>query len=215
MKYSHSFCASNSFSFISQMDDLIKGGVTDIHLDFMDYQYTRSFGLNLDIVKELKDRYPNITFNAHIMAEEPFNLAEDLLNIGITKLGFHLDTITFEGVKAFKESHPKAIIGCAVIADDNIEANKEIIKMSEFAVLMTINKIGGTGQPFNPELLKRVKELRNINPNIEVISDGGLRKENAKQFADADVDYAVGGSIINNVEDKTQFNTWFQEIIKG
>lgn len=213
MFYSHSFCATNIVDFINDMDGLVNGGVEDIHLDFMDYKYTRSFGLNKPAVKHLLERYPNVSFNAHMMVMQPEVLAEDLLQLGVDKLAFHINTINIETFKEFKNKFPQAKMGVGIESQDQISNIKDYLEICDFVILMTIDKIGGTGQSLNPELLAKAKEIREFKSSIEIISDGGLRKENAHLFKQAGCDKAVGGSIINNVDDKTKFNEWFKEVI--
>lgn len=212
MKYSQSVCALNLLKCEQQIDDLVKNGLEYMHLDFMDFHYTSSFGLNIETADYLIKKYPNVEFDAHCMTSDVSLLLNKFNEIKIHRVSFPIRQASVEKIDSYREKF-SGQLGVMLESQDDIEKYTEVIKKVDFVVLMTIDKIGGTGVQLNPELLKRVKLLKQINPKLLIISDGGLRENNANLFFENNVDIAVGGSIINtySAKDKVEFMTWWNE----
>ena len=67
---------------------------------------------------------------------------------------------------------------------------------------MTVNP-GFYGSPFLPEMLEKIKELRNLKPDIEIEVDGGVTDKTVKLVDKAGANLFVSGSYIvksDNVE---------------
>lgn len=212
MKYSQSVCALNLLKCEQQIDDLVKNGLEYMHLDFMDFHYTSSFGLNMETADYLIKKYPNVQFDAHCMTSDVELLLKKFNKIKIQRVSFPLRQASVVKLSSYRTMF-SGQLGVMIESQDEIMNYVDIIKNVDFIVLMTIDKIGGTGVQLNPELLNRVKVLKQINPKLFIISDGGLRENNADLFHKAKVDVAVGGSIINtySAKDKVEFMTWWNE----
>jgi ribulose-phosphate 3-epimerase len=87
---------------------------------------------------------------------------------------------------------------------------EEALHYADFVLLMSVNP-GFGGQKFIERSVERLKKLRqmvsNINPNILIEIDGGIKEENIEQVALAGADVFVIGSGIfsyENVEERTR-----------
>ncbi|MCL2621995.1 MAG: hypothetical protein FWD32_03090, partial [Firmicutes bacterium] len=69
---------------------------------------------------------------------------------------------------------------------------KHVIVMSVVA--------GKSGQKFIPEVLEKVKQLKEFNPNLVVYVDGGINKENLELVKNSGADVAIIGTAIYNGE---------------
>jgi ribulose-phosphate 3-epimerase len=62
-------------------------------------------------------------------------------------------------------------------------------------LIMTVNP-GFGGQKFIPEMVQKIKDLREIDKNIDIEVDGGINNETAKLVKEAGANILVAGSYI-------------------
>lgn len=214
MQYSHSLLASNIFDAKKILSDLCIGGLKWLHLDFIDYKYSKSFGLTKKIVKYIKNKFSDLNLEAHLMVKEPIHLINDLINEGVKYISFPASEISIKEFKKLKKQNQDIKFGIAILSSENILDLTEYILLCDYVTVMTIEKIGGTGQELKPKLLSKANEIKKIK-DILVISDGGLRSHNAHNFKKANFDLSVGGSIINDVQDPKDFIKYFDRLVKN
>ena len=65
---------------------------------------------------------------------------------------------------------------------------------------MGIKKIGYQGQPFDEEVLKKIKDLRKKYPDITISVDGGVSFDNYKDLAKAGANKLISGSALYESE---------------
>jgi len=71
---------------------------------------------------------------------------------------------------------------------------------------MTVNP-GFGGQKFIPEMVQKIKDLREIDKNIDIEVDGGINDETAKLVKEAGANILVAGSYIFNGNYKKKIET--------
>lgn len=207
--YSHSVCALGPMDLKNTLEKLHKEGMKYFHLDFMDYHYTKSFGLHIDFCKNLIEKFPDATFDAHLMVEKPYEVARKVSELGIKYLFIPAKQYDKQQFESLINDFPNINFGLQLEKEDTVDQFSDVIKKTNCLLIMTINVIGGTGQGLNPELLTKSIEAKKINPHIKTFSDGGLRVENVDQFIKNQFDVIVGGSIVNKFADKNYIQ-WFE-----
>lgn len=65
----------------------------------------------------------------------------------------------------------------------------------DMVLIMTVNP-GFGGQKFIPEMVQKIKDLREIDKNIDIEVDGGINNETAKLVKEAGANILVAGSYI-------------------
>lgn len=209
-KYSHSICALSPMELSKTLNKLCSEGMKYCHLDFMDFHYTKTFGLHVDFCKNLINEFPEITFDAHLMVEKPYEVARKVAELNIKYIFIPAKQYNKAEFDSLVVDFPNINFGLQLEKEDQVNDFKEVIKSTNCLLIMTINVIGGTGQSLNPELLLKGKQAKQINPKIKVFSDGGLRAENVDQFIENDFDVIVGGSIVNKFANEN-FIQWFEK----
>ncbi|WP_322962067.1 ribulose phosphate epimerase [Mycoplasmopsis cynos] len=211
MKYSQSVCALNCFESLKTIDQLVENGLEYIHIDFMDSFYTKNFGFSFEAASYLIKRYQNVNFDAHLMVKNPTKIIKKLIELGFKTIFLPANEINHIEFMNIAKNYPDIYFGVMLETENNPEDFKQIIQCSAKILLMTIDKIGGTGQMLNNNLFKKVKTIKKINPNIKIYSDGGLRDYNSMEFYKNNIDVAVGGSIIFSFETIKEFLCWWKE----
>ena len=69
------------------------------------------------------------------------------------------------------------------------------LKNIDMVLIMTVNP-GFGGQKFIPEMVQKIKDLREIDKNIDIEVDGGINNETAKLVKEAGANILVAGSYI-------------------
>jgi ribulose-phosphate 3-epimerase len=65
---------------------------------------------------------------------------------------------------------------------------------------MGIHDIGSQGQPFDTEVLERIKHLKNLFPELIISIDGSVNEKTIPLLLEAGADRFVSGSAILNDE---------------
>ena len=168
----------------------VKDYVQVIQLDFMDGEFVPNSSINFDF--KLPDT--NCIFEAHLMINNPKKWIEK-----------HFDKVDI--VLAHIESceDPKRIInlvrnkgkkiGFVLNPETPISSIKDFINEIDQVLIMTVNP-GFYGSPFLPEMLEKIKELRNLKPDIEIEVDGGVTDKTVKLVDNAGANLFVSGSYI-------------------
>ncbi len=144
--------------------------------------------LHLDILDKDIALATDKSLEVHIMADDPRELAKSWTKRGIERIIVHFLS---EEILALKENIE---IGLGVEMQVPIENIFPLVDKVDFIQLMSIEKIGGQGHPFESEVFDRIKKVREKFPTIPISVDGGVNIENIKALEDAGVDRVVVGS---------------------
>ncbi|ATP59489.1 ribulose phosphate epimerase [Mesomycoplasma dispar] len=196
MEYSQSISALNIFKVIKILTKLHANGLKYCHIDFVDQIYAPNFGANYQIADYLIKLFPNIEFDAHLMCKNSLEKVGKLVEIGFKTIFLPAEQISKADFEKLNQLYSNINFGLMIQAEQKIKDFSEIISRSNVVLLMTINKIGGVGEPLNQQLFSKISQIHSINKKIKIYTDGGLRKENWNEFEKWKVDIAIGGSII-------------------
>ncbi|WNM16819.1 ribulose phosphate epimerase [Mesomycoplasma ovipneumoniae] len=206
VEYSQSISTLNIFKVIKILTKLQNNGLKYAHIDFVDQIYAPNFGLNYQIADYLIKLFPNIEFDAHLMCKNSLEKVEKLIQIGFKTIFLPAEQVSKTDFERLNKSYSSINFGLMIQASQKIEDFSEIISCSKVILLMTIDKIGGVGEPLNQQLLSKIGQIRSINKKIKIYTDGGLRKENWTELEKWKVDVAIGGSIIFSYANFSEFS---------
>ena len=181
---------------LRQKTDLVKPITPLIQLDVMDGFFVpkSSFG-EPQAVEQIKD----VMWEIHLMVAKPSVVIDLWLGAeNIQRLIFHYEAASAEkemsevlakGKQAGKE------IGLALNLETDWRLIKKWLPQIDLALLMSVAP-GQAGQQFNPEVIPKIKDLRQawLNGKIEV--DGGINLESAKKVVEAGANALAVGSFI-------------------
>lgn len=162
-----------------------------VHIDFADNIFVQ----NETIKPEVIQNYPtNLRKEAHLMVVHPQEWVERLVRAGFKRIIFHIETEDniHECIDSIKDKGLE--VGLAIKNETPIGKLEPFIDKIDIVLVMTIIP-GFQGQPFIPESLDKVKEIKS-KWTVRIGVDGHVNDETAKEIVDAGVDFVIVGSYL-------------------
>jgi ribulose-phosphate 3-epimerase len=175
-----------------------KAGADMIHVDVMDGHFVPNITIGPLVVSSLS-KVTKLPLDVHLMIENPDKYIEVFAKAGATIISIHAEASKNleKDLALIERSGAKPAV--VINPGTGLKAIEKILDKVSMILLMTVNP-GFEGQKFMPEVLPKVKELRNIlnsrklTADIEV--DGGINVETAPEAIKAGANILVAGSAI-------------------
>lgn len=141
-----------------QVHEIEEAGAPYLHLDVMDGAFVPSISFGMPVLKSLR-KVTNMTFDVHMMVEEPGRYIEDIKNAGADIITVHAEACTHldRVVNQIKEAGCKA--GVALNPATPVSVLECILGQVDMVLIMTVNP-GFGGQKFIPYTLEKVKQVQ-------------------------------------------------------
>ncbi len=187
---------SADFSVLPDLLTLMREkGCDTLHLDVMDGHFVPNITFGPIIVDAVRKLWKGM-LDVHLMIEEPWLHVEKFAEAGSDLLTFHVETgevaRTLQKIRAAKTE-----AGLSLNPPTPIQALEPFLSDVDLVLVMSVNP-GFGGQEFIPDVLPKIRKLRELNTDgryiVEV--DGGIKSENVRSVTDAGADWVVCGSAI-------------------
>lgn len=138
------------------------------------------------------------------MVSEPAKWVEPLQKAGASSMTFHLESDMPEGgtqgmIKMIRDAGMK--VGIVIKPDTPVEDIFPFVNDIDLALIMTVHP-GFSGQKFMPEMMPKVKALREKAPSLDIQVDGGLSPSTIDAAAEAGANVIVAASAIFGADDR-------------
>lgn len=163
------------------------------HLDIMDGNFVPNISVGAMVVAKMKT---DVFLDCHLMINNPHRYIEDFAKAGVNSITIHVESSRHlpEDIIKIKDLGCRA--GIALNPETQIDDKvSKVLPMVDMVLFMSVNP-GFGGQEFMPEVLEKVKWLREHFPDLDIQIDGGINDETAKLAVEAGCNILVAGSYI-------------------
>ncbi len=142
-------------------------------------------------------KYTTANLSAHLMVSRPANFVKDMVDAGVNRLTFHVESVKENEVQALIDSikAAKMEVGIAINPETPLENILPYCKQVDTVLVMTVCP-GKAAQSFMEDQLEKVVRLRKDFPDLNIEVDGGLCDKTIDMAAKAGANYIVSGSYI-------------------
>ena len=170
-----------------------RAGADMLHVDVMDGHFVNNITIG-PLVVEAINRETDLLLDVHLMIENPDKYIEAFAKAGSDIITIHIEACASpkEILEKIKNLGLKA--GISINPPTPLSAIKDFLDYADMVLVMSVNP-GLGGQKFIPEVVPKIKELKEIyNKDIEV--DGGINSKNAQEVVQAGANILVAGNYI-------------------
>lgn len=161
-------------------------------IDIMDGKFVPSRSITHEQVARVPTR---LTWEAHLMVERPEDYFSGFKNASARRVIFHYEATRNPQAVIGRARGFGLQVGVALNPETPPSAVSPLLETIDSVLLLSVNP-GFYGSKFVPEVLNKVKELRQYASQLEISIDGGIKESNIVQVAHSGVDSICVGSAI-------------------
>ena len=149
--------------------EIEREGIDTLHIDVIDGSFSPSMPLGIDTIKQLR-RITDLNFDVHIMANDNEFFIQEMINIGVEQISFHLETSIHidRYINLIKNSGTK--VGVALNPTTPLSVLDYVLPQVDTVLLMLINP-GFATDKNEKQISYAVQKVKDLN---QLIQDKGL-----------------------------------------
>lgn len=196
---SPSILASDFWRLGEQIRELEENGVQYLHIDVMDGLFVPSISFGMPLIQSIRRR-TDMTFDVHLMIQDPERYVEEFARDGADLITFHLESTkdpkgTIEKIRSTGKK-----VGISIKPKTPVSELKPYFAFVDMILIMTVEP-GFGGQRLIPECLDKVSELRQLlteagYSQLDVEVDGGITPQNIGLAREKGANVIVAGSAV-------------------
>jgi ribulose-phosphate 3-epimerase len=182
----------------NEIKRLEEGGADLIHVDVMDGHFVPNLTIGPPVIKALKKNC-SIKFDVHLMISPVHKYIDAYADAGADIITIHPEATDDLSASIKKIKNLGKKVGVSLNPETKVSIIKDHLEQIDLVLIMSVNP-GFGGQKFMPEVLNKIKELKNIqkekNLDFDIEIDGGINFENSKIAIEAGANILVSGTTI-------------------
>ena len=181
-----------------EIERLEEGGADMIHLDVIDGHFVPNLTMGPPIIKALRS-HTNLPFDVHLMISPVHKYIEEYAKAGADIITIHPEATENlkDSIQHIKKLNKKA--GVSLNPESEINLITSLLDKIDLVLIMSVNP-GFGGQKFIPEVLDKIRELKKIkneqNLVFDIEIDGGINFDNNKLAIEAGANILVSGTTV-------------------
>jgi ribulose-phosphate 3-epimerase len=182
----------------SAVEEVMEAGARVIHVDVMDGHFVPPISIGPQVVEALNEQVDTAGgwLDVHLMIERPERHVADFASAGADSISVHFEATPHVHLAVHKVREDGCRAGVAITPSTPASSLAAIAPDIDIALCMTVNP-GWGGQPFLPEALPKVRELRDLLGDATAIEvDGGIETHTVGPCAEAGAGLFVAGSSV-------------------
>ena len=198
IKISPSILSADFSQLGNEIRRLEEGGADMIHVDVMDGHFVPNLTIGPPVIKNLR-RYTKLPFDVHLMISPVHEYIQDYADAGADIITIHPEATNNlkDSINHIKKLNKK--VGVSLNPETKTNIIIDLLDKIDLVLIMSVNP-GFGGQKFMPEVLEKIKELKKIknqkNLIFDIEIDGGINFDNSKLAIEAGATILVSGTTI-------------------
>jgi ribulose-phosphate 3-epimerase len=195
---------SADFSRLAEELATVEGHADVLHLDVMDGHFVPNLTIGPAVVKACRV-HSSLTFDCHLMIEEPQRYIPAFLEAGAEMISVHVETEPHlqRALQLIRDGGAKA--GIALNPATAAESLTTAIEFCDFVLVMSVNP-GFGGQKFIKQVVPKIRRIAGLiqehGLDVEIEVDGGIDAVTAPLVTAAGATILVAGSAIFGKNDR-------------
>ena len=182
----------------NEIKRLEEGGADMIHVDVMDGHFVPNLTIGPPVIKALRKKC-SLKFDVHLMISPVHKYIQSYADAGADIITIHPEATDNLEASILKIKELNKKVGVSLNPESKIDLILNLLDRIDLILIMSVNP-GFGGQKFMPEVLEKIKELKNIqkdqNIDFDIEIDGGINFENSKIAIEAGANILVSGTTI-------------------
>ncbi len=199
LRIAPSILSSDFANLADECSAVLNAGADWLHVDVMDGHYVPNLTIGLPVVKSLRRHFPDIFLDAHLMIDNPDEMAPRFAEAGADLVSFHPEPSRHPHRTVQKIRDAGAQAGLVLNPATPLNWIDYVAEDLDLVLLMSVNP-GFGGQSFITSTLDKLRALNQrldqLGTHCLVEVDGGVKPHNAGDIYDAGADVLVAGSAI-------------------
>ena len=187
------------FTHIADQVQTVEGaGAHWLHLDVMDGCFVPNISFGPPVIQSIRG-ITDLTFDVHLMIEDPIRYVDAFKKAGADLLTFHAEAAP--DIPAMIAAVKAAGLKCGISVNPGtpIERVYPYISDVDMVLVMSVEP-GFGGQKFMPNALEKIAQLKDAakdtRPDLLIEVDGGINSENVSRVLAAGANVIVAGSAV-------------------
>lgn len=182
---------------------VLQAGADSLHIDVMDNHFVPNLTFGPLVCSALRKHLPKAFLDVHLMVNPIDHLINGFAAAGADQISFHPEA-SIDVVKNLKQiRHLGCKAGLAINPQTSLNCLDSMWEHLDSLLMMSVNP-GFAEQHFIPEILDKISDAKQLlsthKSSIRLGVDGGVKKNNIAEIAQAGADTFILGSGIFNTE---------------
>lgn len=194
---------SADFANLATEIDKVKGEVDILHCDIMDGHFVPNLTFGPPVLAKIR-KATDLPLDVHLMVEKPADWILPFAEAGADSLVFHIESEVHAHRLATKIRELGCTVGVSLNPGTPLHFLAEILPFVDMVLVMSVNP-GFGGQKFIPEIVDKVKRLRDLSKSknlpLHIQVDGGINEITAAEMVRAGASMLVAGNAIFSTKD--------------
>ncbi len=174
---------------------LEQSGAKLLHLDVMDGHFVPNLSYGPMVIERMRE-CTQLPFDCHLMISDPAKYLDEYVRVGCNWITFHIEAVPQPRELLRRIRAAGCGAGIALNPGTPATALADAVGECDLVLVMSVEP-GFGGQSFQPQVLSKVRQLREMFGSEVLLSiDGGIGPNTIVEAAQAGVEVFVAGSSV-------------------